>query len=103
MAIIEVLKASLEQEESNVVDFEVEKLSRERHADPRNMMPDKCLALALADCKQFGDVIGCYVTLIREDAGEALTVESYRAGLNRAEEIAYRQLGLNEAIENWKD
>lgn len=97
--LVELLRESVEN--SNVVDFEVEKINR-RHIDARDVMPDKCLALALQDTKQRGDVIGCYITLIVEEP-ETMSTVNYRAGLSRTEEIAYRQVGVQEAIESWKE
>lgn len=102
MALKDDLKASIDDYTTdNVVDFEVEKLQR-KSVDATQVMPDKCLALAMLDCKEYGDVIGVYVTLIRESP-DSLSTENYRAGLDRAQEIAYRQLGVQEAIERWKE
>lgn len=95
----EHLRQSLEL--TNLVDLEVERA--ERGLVPNaEVTPETLLRLALKDCELAkGRITKCYVTLI-EDEGDSMSTTNMRANLTRTEEIAYRQLGLTEAIESWR-
>lgn len=104
------LPSPLEHENPNtsgntVTDFDVERLDRKRDSLwAHDVTPEQLLKLALLDCSKHEGVFGCYITLIRrreEDGG--LQTQNYRSGLNRLEEVAYRQLGLVEQLDAWRN
>ena len=107
LTLVESLKKSLEveeQKENNVVDFSKEKIDRavERgELTANDVTPAQLLSIISEDVERLGNVVKCYVTLIAED-DSSFTVSNYRAGLSRSEEVAFRQLGLQEAVDNWR-
>ena len=104
--LIENLKASLDAEEAdsgNVVDLGAERLLRGRDSlTPDQVTPQEVLKLAMEDCSKLGNISKCYVTLIVDEGDERMGTINYRAQMTRTEEIAFRQLGLQEQIDNWR-
>ncbi len=104
--LLEALEKSValepEPKENNVVNFAVERLSRKgEDLRPQDIAVTDLLSLIQSDVAKYGDVTKCYVTLVREDE-KAFTVVNYRAGVSRVEEIALRQLGVQEVIDSWR-
>lgn len=91
-----------EHKENNVVDLARERMDRGALTS-KDVTPAQLLEVVCEDvaASRIGNVVKCYVTLIAEDES-SFTVSNYRAGLNRAEEVAFRQLGLQEAVDNWR-
>lgn len=102
--IKEMLKASLDAEpehNGNVVDLNMERMER-RFLNATEVKPQELIKLVLRDMgERYQNVVKCYVTLVI-DAGDSFTVSNYRAGLTRSEEVAFRSLGLQEAMDNWR-
>lgn len=102
-AIKQALVASLElegeQPAENVVDLSMERLER-RQLTATEVTPEQLLMLCLRDVERL-NVVKCYVTMI-SDEGDSFTVSNYRAGLSRSEEVAFRSLGMQEALDNWR-
>lgn len=87
-------------DDDSVVDFEVKQAEQARAPD---LKPSTLLKMALLDAQSDPNINRAYITLIRENADGSLTLVNYRAGMNTAEEIAYRQVGVSEAIEGFKE
>jgi hypothetical protein len=89
-------------EPTNVVNFGQERLARvPEKLSATDITPDQLIPFIANDIKTMGTISKCYVTLVSEEA-DCFHVTNYRAGLNRTEEIAYRLLGVLEAMENWR-
>ena len=84
---------------SNVIDLDVERADR-REISNRDVTPETVLKMALRECEKSGNVTQCYITLV-EDTPEGMSTTNLRSNMSRIEEIAYRQLGLAEAIEQY--
>ena len=80
------------------VDLDVARADRAPSSE--GITPETVLKAAIRDCEEFGDVDGCYITLIRRSK-EGAHLEHYRANLNREQELAYRQLGVYSCMANW--
>ena len=99
-----LIESSPPPEEQTVVDFNKEKLARRGgKAMACDINAETVLEMALMDCREAGDrgPAKAYITLVYENDTASTTV-NYRCQLSHLEEVAYRQLGLSEAIENWK-
>lgn len=84
---------------SNLIDLEIERIDRSA-ADCGDVTPEQILRIALRDTQE-GDVRACYVTLINE-SGEAESSTHYRSNLTRSEEAGYRQLGVQQILDDWR-
>ena len=108
LTLVETLRASLNEtetkpehrEESNVVDLAVERIGR-TDVLAKDVTPEDLLKFILSDAPLMASAFKCYVTMISDD-GAAFTVTNFRAGLDRSEEVAFRSLGLQEAMDNWR-
>jgi predicted NUDIX family phosphoesterase len=90
------------EEPSNVVQLGVERLLRNGpQMDAKDATPLDVIRLVEHDIIESGNVTACYVTLITNQDNH-FEVTNYRSNLARTEEIAYRQMGVQQAIENWK-
>lgn len=85
---------------SNVVNLSVERLIRKAPASCEQVSVRELLELALAELSD--NAVKCYLTIIEKDPEGGFSLDNYRSGLLRSEEIAYRQMGVLEAMENWK-
>jgi len=103
-----LIEKSLAQEEQAVIngvdDLALERIRRNK-VPAAEVTPRQLLTILLDDIERMENdgekVDKCYVTLIR-DGGENVIVTSYRAGLSRPEELAYRQLGVQETLDSWR-
>ena len=84
----------------NVVDFRNAKVDSGTLL-AREVTPAEVLTQALEDLGSL-NVAKCYITLVI-DNGETWATTNYRANLTRAEEIAFRQLGITEMLESWRN
>lgn len=103
LTLLESLKQSVAEtpeQTENVVDLFRERCER-GELSSSEIKPLDLLRLVIEDAERKGNVVKCYVTLV-SDTTDAFTVTNYRAGLNREEEVAYRQLGLQEAVDRWR-
>jgi hypothetical protein len=91
-----------EDESAEVIDFEVERASRV-NMDNAEVKPETILKMALEDVTgpYQGKCTKAYITLVL-DNGKAFSTCNYRANLSRIEEVAFRELGLTEAISGWR-
>ena len=96
----QVIQGDLNKQAERVVDFEVERAERAEEA--AGVRPISLLKMALKDAQKDNTIVKAYVTLIRDDKDSFSTI-NYRAGLKRTEEIAFRQLGVQEALEGWRE
>lgn len=94
----EHLKKSLA--ETNLIDLDVERADRGLISNS-DVTPETVLKLAIKECQESGHVTQCYITLI-EESPDGLSTINLRSNMSRVEEIAYRQVGLAEAIEMWR-
>lgn len=113
LTLVETLRKSIEetpdlaesqtQEEQteNVVDLSIERMRRSDVITSKDVTPQMLFELIASDLEQMKNCVKCYVTLISDD-GDSFLVSNYRAGLNRQEEVAFRSLGVQEALDNWR-
>lgn len=88
------------QPSAEVVDLFREKVVRGEMM-AKDITPQQLIEIVAEDIERLGNVVKCYVTLIADDE-DCFTVSNYRAGLNRVEEVSFRQLGVQEAVDNWR-
>jgi hypothetical protein len=96
------IEATPEDCAGEVIDFEVERASR-KPLDNADVSPATVLKMALEDITT-GPYHNCskvYVTLVLDNDSTFSTC-NYRANLTRIEEVAFRQLGVAEAIDGWR-
>ncbi|HEY6020615.1 MAG TPA: hypothetical protein VIY48_12210 [Candidatus Paceibacterota bacterium] len=110
--VLEALRASVAAEGkqgTNVTNLAEVRMKREAAKGPGKITGDnplaydvsvkQCLEMALKDADRIG-AVKCYVTMICDD-GDTWSTNNYRSCLTRIEEIAFRQLGVTEAINRW--
>jgi hypothetical protein len=89
---------------AEVIDFEVERASR-LNMDNAEVRPETILKMALEDVTtgpyRDGRCTKAYITLVLED-GKTYSTCNYRANLSKIEEVAFRQLGVTEAVSGWR-
>lgn len=114
LTLIDGLKASIELEEHSengkVADLAAERAKRQPAAAdpyenlcPYEITPADLLRKVLADVESgtVENVTKCYITLISDD-GKRWGTTSYRSCLHVHEEVAFRQLGAEEAMRTWQ-
>jgi len=94
----EIDSALLEAVSKNVVVFPPQDVGA---LPATEVTPAECLRLALKDALADPTITKCYLTLFRDDEEDTVGV-SYRAGLTKEQEVAYRHLGASVALDNWK-
>lgn len=90
----------VEEAGAEIVELDLERIERSG-LTAKDVTPEDILRLCLKDVKAKGNVVKCYVTLISE-LEDSFTVSNYRSNLTRTEEVAFRQLGVTEAVDSWR-
>lgn len=89
------------EENAAVVDLSLERIER-GDMSCQQVTPEQVLRLALRELDQTEGITKCYVTLIQETPEGPITTINMRSRLSRQEEVAFRQLGVHEAIDSWR-
>lgn len=83
-----------------VVDFEVEQAERTKSAS--EIVPTTLLKMAVLEAQSDPNIEKAYITMLRKNEDGTFTTINFRCGMDMVEELAYRQVGVTEAIDRWR-